>query len=90
MACTKACELPSASAAGRLNLSFRYGMNEIGMDYSRGSAIYTKALFAITFVRRFDCGKPAHIYKKPDFSNDDSMGKKRMLCIMQLVVFTTS
>ena len=78
MACTKAFELPSTSATRPPNLSFRYGMNEIGDGLLAGECDYTKALFEITFVRRLDCGKPTHIYKKPDFSNDDSMGKRNI------------
>ena len=78
MACTKAFELPSTSATGRLDLSFSYGMNEIRM------------ILNITFVRRFDCGKPTHIYKKPDFSNDDSMGKKILLVLCNRLYITTS
>ena len=65
-------------------------MNEIRDLLLAGSAIYTKALFEITVVRRFDCGKPTHIYKKRDFDGDNSMGKGRNVhggCIMQLVVY---
>jgi hypothetical protein len=62
-------------------LSFRYGMNEIGDGLLAGWCDYTKALFEITFVCRLDCGKPAHIYKKPDFSHDDSMGKSILLVL---------
>ena len=38
---------------------------------------YTKAPFEITLVCRFARGKPAHIYKKRDFSDGTSMGIRK-------------
>ncbi len=35
---------------------------------------YTKAPFEITFACRVARRKPTHIYKKPDFSDGNSMG----------------
>jgi hypothetical protein len=89
MACTKALELPSTSTIGRL-ISACYGMNEIGDGLLAGQCDYTKALIEITFVRRVDCGTPTHIYKKPDFSNRDSMGNRILIALCNQLYLTIS
>jgi hypothetical protein len=65
-------------------------MNEIGDGLLAGWCDYTKALFEITFVRRFDCEKPTAIYKKPDFGDEDSMGNERVLALCNRLYIATS
>jgi|HubBroStandDraft_6_1064221.scaffolds.fasta_scaffold112433_2 hypothetical protein len=61
-----------------------------GMDYSRVVRFTRKYHLQSTLVRRLDCGKPAHIYKKRDFSNDDSMEKRILLVVCNWLYITTS
>lgn len=68
------------------DLSFRYGMKEIGDGLLAGECDYTKGLREITFVCRLDCGKPTPIYQKPDFRNGPPMGKRNFDSYIQLVL----
>ncbi len=72
---------------GRLMSAFVTARMKSEMDYWRGSAIPRKDYWQATLVGRFDCGEPAHIYQKPDFSNDDSMENEDSASSMQPVVY---
>ena len=51
---------------------------------------FAQRVSEIAIVRRLDAGKPTHIYKKPDFSHDDSMGKRILLAFYNRLYITTS
>ncbi len=59
---------------------------KLEMDHSLYRAVCTKAVTEITFTSQIDCVMPTHIYKKPDFSAADSMGKRMLLEVLQPVV----
>jgi len=63
---------------------------KLEMDYSRGSAIPQERYLKSQSFADSIAGKPAHIYQKPDFGNDDSMGKKRMLALCNRLHMATS
>ena len=57
-------------------------MNEIRVGLLAGLVRFTRKyhLQSHSFAD-FDCGKPTHIYKKPDFSSYDSMEKGIVLVL---------
>ena len=67
--------------------SFRYGIAEIEDGLLAGQCGYTKALPEITRVCGLLCGKPTHIYRKPDFSGGNAMGNKIIGLVLQLVLY---
>jgi len=68
--------------------SFRYGITEIEDGLLAVQCGYTKGLPEITLVCRFVCGKPTHIYKKPEFSGNNAMRNEIIDLVLQLVLYS--
>jgi hypothetical protein len=65
-------------------------MNAVRAGLLACSATYTeKHSLKSPFARSFDWGKPTHIYKKRDFGNEDSTGKRILLVLYNRLYIAT-